>query len=79
MDVLHASTMVGLALVDRGARRVALADTGVELALATAGASPADLITSLTGKGKPGSAWPTRACFAPDAKVRGYVCWRSTS
>ena len=37
VDVLHASTMVGLALVDRGARRVALADTGVELALATAG------------------------------------------
>jgi hypothetical protein len=37
VDVLHASSMVGLALVDRGARRVALADTGVELALATAG------------------------------------------
>jgi hypothetical protein len=38
VDVLHASTMVGLALLDRGARRVALADTGVELALAAAGA-----------------------------------------
>lgn len=38
VDVLHASTMVALALVDRGARRVALADTGIELALATAGA-----------------------------------------
>ena len=37
VDVLHATTMVGLALVDRGARRVALADTGAELALATAG------------------------------------------
>ena len=37
VDALHATTMVGLALVDRGARRVALADTGVELALATAG------------------------------------------
>jgi|SRR5450755_2221414 hypothetical protein len=37
VDVLHATTMVGLALVDRGARRVALADTGVELAFATAG------------------------------------------
>ncbi len=37
VDVLHAATMAGLALVDRGARRVALADTGVELALATAG------------------------------------------
>ena len=37
VDVLHASTMVGLALVDRGARRVALADTGIELALAGAG------------------------------------------
>jgi hypothetical protein len=38
VDVLHASTMVGLGLVDRGARRVALADTGIELALAAAGA-----------------------------------------
>ena len=38
VDVLHASSMVGLALVDRGARRVALADVGVELALAAAGA-----------------------------------------
>jgi hypothetical protein len=38
VDVLHASSMVGLALVDGGARRVALADTGVELALAAAGA-----------------------------------------
>jgi hypothetical protein len=38
VDVLHASTMVGLALVDRGARRVALADSGIELALAAAGA-----------------------------------------
>jgi hypothetical protein len=38
VDVLHASTMVGLALVDRGARRVALADTGIELTLAAAGA-----------------------------------------
>jgi hypothetical protein len=38
VDVLHASSMVGLALLDRGARRVALADTGVELALAAAGA-----------------------------------------
>ena len=37
VDALHATTMVGLALVDRGARRVALADTGAELALATAG------------------------------------------
>lgn len=37
VDALHATTMVGLALVDRGARRVALADAGVELALATAG------------------------------------------
>ena len=37
VDVLHATTMVGLAAVDRGARRVALADTGVELALAAAG------------------------------------------
>jgi hypothetical protein len=37
VDVLHASTMVGLAAVDRGARRVALADMGVELALAVAG------------------------------------------
>jgi hypothetical protein len=37
VDALHATTMVGLALVDRGARRVALADVGVELALATAG------------------------------------------
>ncbi len=37
VDVLHACTMIGLALVDRGARRVAVADTGVELALATAG------------------------------------------
>lgn len=37
VDVLHASTMMGLGLVDRGARRVALADTGVELALAMAG------------------------------------------
>lgn len=36
VDVLHASTMVGLALVDRGARRVALADAGLELALAAA-------------------------------------------
>jgi hypothetical protein len=38
VDVLHASTMVGLALVDRRARRVALADTVIELALAAAGA-----------------------------------------
>jgi hypothetical protein len=38
VDVLHASTMVGLALVDRGARRVALADTGIEVSLAAAGA-----------------------------------------
>jgi hypothetical protein len=37
VDVLHATTMVGLAAVDRGARRVALADTGVEMALAVAG------------------------------------------
>jgi hypothetical protein len=37
VDVLHASSMVGLALVDRRARRVALADTGIEVALATAG------------------------------------------
>ncbi|MGI8450613.1 MAG: hypothetical protein ACR2MP_26230 [Streptosporangiaceae bacterium] len=37
VDVLHATTMVGVAAVDRGARRVALADTGVELALAAAG------------------------------------------
>jgi hypothetical protein len=37
VDVLHATTMVGLAAVDQGARRVALADTGVELALAAAG------------------------------------------
>ena len=37
VDALHATTMIGLALADRGARRVALADTGVELALATAG------------------------------------------
>ena len=37
VDVLHASTMAGLALVDRGARRVALADTAVEVALAAAG------------------------------------------
>ncbi len=37
VDVLHATTMVGLAAVDRGARRVALADTGVEVALAAAG------------------------------------------
>jgi hypothetical protein len=29
--------MVGLAAVDRGARRVALADTGVEVVLAAAG------------------------------------------
>lgn len=43
VDVLHASTMVGLALVDRGARRVALADTGVELALAVAGGAAATL------------------------------------
>jgi hypothetical protein len=38
VDVLHASSMVGLALVDRGARRVALADTGIEVSLAVAGA-----------------------------------------
>ena len=38
VDVLHASSMVGLALVDRGARRVALADTGIEVSLAAAGA-----------------------------------------
>jgi hypothetical protein len=37
VDVLHATTMAGLAAVDRGARRVALADTGVEVMLATAG------------------------------------------
>jgi hypothetical protein len=37
VDVLHATTMVGLAAVDQGARRVALADTGVELALAATG------------------------------------------
>ena len=37
VDVLHATTMVGLALADQGARRVALADTGVEVALAAAG------------------------------------------
>jgi hypothetical protein len=37
VDVLHATTMGGLAAVDRGARRVALADTGVEVALAAAG------------------------------------------
>jgi hypothetical protein len=37
VDVLHASTMMGLAAVDRGARRVALADAGVEVALAAAG------------------------------------------
>jgi hypothetical protein len=37
VDALHATTMVGLALADRGARRVALADTAAELALATAG------------------------------------------
>ena len=37
VDALHATTMVGLALVDRGARRVALADAGIEVALATAG------------------------------------------
>jgi hypothetical protein len=37
VDVLHASTMVGLAVVDRGARRVALADTGIEVSLAAAG------------------------------------------
>jgi hypothetical protein len=36
VDVLHATTM-GLAAVDRGARRVALADTGVEVMLAAAG------------------------------------------
>ncbi len=37
VDVLHATTMVGLALADQGARRVALADTGVEVVLAAAG------------------------------------------
>jgi hypothetical protein len=37
VDVLHATTMAGLAAVDRGARRMALADTGVEVMLATAG------------------------------------------
>jgi len=37
VDLLHATTMVGLAAVDRGARRVALADTGVEVVLAAAG------------------------------------------
>jgi hypothetical protein len=37
VDVLHATTMAGLAAVDRGARRVALADTGVEVMLAAAG------------------------------------------
>lgn len=37
VDVLHATTMAGLAAVDRGARRGALADTGVEVMLATAG------------------------------------------
>ena len=37
VDMLHATTMAGLAAVDRGARRVALADTGVEVMLATAG------------------------------------------
>jgi len=41
VDVLHASTMVGLAVLDRGARRVALADTGIELTLAAAGAQQA--------------------------------------
>ncbi len=38
VDVLHASTMVGLGLVERRARRVALADTGIEVSLAAAGA-----------------------------------------
>jgi hypothetical protein len=37
VDVLHATTMAGLAALDRGARRLALADTGVEVLLATAG------------------------------------------
>ena len=37
LDVLHATTMVGLAAADQGARRVALADTGVELTLAATG------------------------------------------
>jgi len=37
VDVLHATTMVGLAAMDRGARRVALADTGVEVAWAASG------------------------------------------
>ena len=44
VDVLHATTMLGLAAVDRGARRVALADTGVEAALAAAG-----LVTAAQG------------------------------
>lgn len=38
VDVLHASTMAGMAVFDRGARRVALADSGVEVAFAAAGA-----------------------------------------
>lgn len=37
VDLLHASTMVGLAAVDREARRVALVDAGVESTLGLAG------------------------------------------
>jgi len=36
-DLLHASTMVGLAALDGRVRRAALADTAVELAFAAAG------------------------------------------
>ena len=64
----------GWLLVDRGARRVALADTGVELALAAAGgltamlaSAPRDAGTRLRG-GKARVGAPTRACFAPDAE-----------
>jgi hypothetical protein len=37
VDFLHASTMVGVAAVDRTARRVALVDAGVESTLGVAG------------------------------------------
>ncbi len=37
VDLLHATSMVALGAVDRGGRRGALADTGIELALAAAG------------------------------------------
>jgi hypothetical protein len=72
VDVLHATTMVGLAAVDRGARRVALADAGVEVALAAAGVLSAAKSQERGAQQSPGR--PAGPGFAvPGSEVRAGV------